>query len=152
MSKLLSTVAAIALIAGIAKAATFNYSYPVLNEPQMEQWFALYRSGVGYTVGLGGSVTQLTSRTTGVTLNNPTGAITMFTAAGSATAATFTVTDSFVEAGDTIVLSQKSGTNLYEFFATAVAAGSFNVTFFTTGGTSSDAPVINFAILKGAAS
>ena len=76
----------------------------------------------------------------------------MFSAAGSATAATFTVTDSAVAATDTIVLNQKSGTNLYELFVTAVAAGSFNVTFFTTGGTATDAPVINFAVFKSAAS
>jgi uncharacterized protein with PQ loop repeat len=104
---------------------------------------------IGYGTGAGGSVTQLTSRTTGVTLNKPTGAITMFTAAGSATAATFTVTNSYVAATDTISVNQKSGTNLYNFIVTAVAAGSFNITFYTTGGTASDAPVINFNVIKG---
>jgi hypothetical protein len=106
--------------------------------------------GVGYAAGAGGAVTQGTSRTTGVTLNTDTGAITMFSAAGSATPASFTVTDSSVGANDVIVLSQKSGTNLYELFVTAVAAGSFVITFFTTGGVAVDAPVINFAIIKGA--
>jgi hypothetical protein len=104
---------------------------------------------LGYGSGAGGSVTQATSRTTGVTINKATGAITMFTAAGSATAATFTVTNSIVAATDTISLSQKSGTNLYNFIVTAVAAGSFNITFYTTGGTASDAPVINFNVIKG---
>lgn len=108
--------------------------------------------GVGYAVGAGSTVTQLTSRTTGVTINTPTGAITMFSAAGSATAATFTVTNSSVAAVDTIILNEKSGTNLYEFFVTTVAAGSFNITFFTTGGVATDAPVINYAIVKGSAS
>lgn len=107
--------------------------------------------GIGYTTGAGGAVTQLTSRTTGVTLNKNAGAITLFTAAGSATAATFTVTNSTVAATDTIVLNQKSGTNLYILAVTAVAAGSFNVTFYTTGGTASDAPVINFAVIKAVA-
>ena len=109
-------------------------------------------AGIGYGPGSGGSVTQGTSRTTGVTLNAITGQITMFSAAGSATAATFTVTNSSVAATDTIILNQASGTNLYELFVTAVAAGSFNITFLTTGGTSTDAPVINFAVLKGSAS
>jgi hypothetical protein len=104
---------------------------------------------IGYGTGAGGTVTQGTSRTTGVTLNKPTGAITMFTAAGSATAATFTVTNSYVAATDTISVNQKSGTNLYNFIVTAVASGSFNITFYTTGGTSSDAPVINFNVIKG---
>jgi hypothetical protein len=106
-------------------------------------------AGLGYGTGAGGTVTQLTSRTTGVTLSKPTGAITMFSAAGSATAATFTVTNTLVAATDTIILNQKSGTNLYVFLVTAVAAGSFNITFYTTGGTATDAPVINFSIIKG---
>jgi hypothetical protein len=108
-------------------------------------------NGLGYETGLsiGGTVTQDTSRTTGVTLNKPTGAITLYAAAGSTTATTFTVTNSTVAATDTIVLNQKSGTNLYLFFVTAVAAGSFNITFYTTGGTSSDSPVINFTVHKG---
>jgi len=107
--------------------------------------------GVGYATGAGGAVTQLTSRTTGVTLNKTSGAITMFTAAGSATAATFTVTNSTVAATDTISLSMKTSTNLYNLLVTAVAAGSFNITFYTTGGTTSDTPVINFNVIKGVA-
>ncbi len=156
MRKVLSIFAAaalsVAVAAGIAKAANMTYSYPLSNEVWLEGWFAQYRAGVGYTTGLGASVTQATSRTTGVTINAPTGQITMFSAAGSATAATFTVTNSSVELNDTIVLSTQSATNLYELFVTAVAAGSFNITFLTTGGTATDAPKINFAILKGAAS
>jgi hypothetical protein len=105
--------------------------------------------GLGYSSGAGGTVTQGTSRTTGVTLSKPTGAITMFSAAGSAIAATFTVTNTLVAATDTIHLCQKSGTNLYVLLVTAVAAGSFNITFYTTGGVATDAPVINFAIIKG---
>jgi hypothetical protein len=109
-------------------------------------------AGLGYGTGSGGTVTQATSRTTGVTLSKPTGAITMFSAAGSVVAATFTVTNTLVAATDTIILNQKSGTNLYVLLVTAVAAGSFNITFYTTGGVATDAPVINFAIIKGATS
>jgi hypothetical protein len=108
--------------------------------------------GIGYTTGAGGTVTQATSRTTGVTLNKPSGAITMFTAAGSATPASFTVTNSTVAATDTISLNIKSGaTNTYFYFITAVAAGSFVITFWTTGGTASDTPVLNFNVIKGVA-
>jgi hypothetical protein len=107
--------------------------------------------GVGYATGAGGAVTQGTSRTTGVTLNKRCGAITMFTAAGSATAASFTVTNSTIGANDVIILNQASGTNLYNLLVTAVSAGSFTVTFYTTGGTASDAPVINFAVIDGVA-
>jgi hypothetical protein len=108
-------------------------------------------AGIGYATGAGGAVTQLTSRTTGVTLNKRCGAITMFSAAGSATAATFTVTNTTVGANDVIILNQASGTNLYNLLVTAVTAGSFNITFFTTGGTATDAPVINFAVIDGVA-
>ena len=108
--------------------------------------------GVGYTTGSGGTVTQVTSRTTGVTLNTVTGAITLVSAAGSTTPTTFTVTNSSVQATDVIKLSQKSGANLYNLLVTAVAAGSFNITQFTTGGTTVEAPVINFAIMRGATS
>jgi hypothetical protein len=104
---------------------------------------------LGFVAGAGGAVTQLTSRTTGVTLNASCGQITMFSAAGSATAATFTVTNSQVSSVDIIRLNQQSGTNLYVLLVTAVANGSFNITFYTTGGTATDAPVINFSVIKG---
>ena len=108
-------------------------------------------AGVGYATGAGGTVTQGTSRTTGVTLNKISGAITLFSAAGSATAATFTVTNSTVAATDVIILNQKSGTDLYDLMVTAVAAGSFNISFRTTGGTTTEQPVFNFAVIKGVA-
>jgi hypothetical protein len=109
--------------------------------------------GVGIGYGSGGSaVTQATSRTTGVTINAYSGAITLVSAAGSATAASFTVTNNKIAATDVVVLSQKSGTDLYNLEVTAVAAGSFRITFFTTGGTTTEQPVINFAIVRGKAS
>jgi hypothetical protein len=108
-------------------------------------------AGVGYATGAGGTVIQGTSRTTGVTLNKRCGTISMFSAAGSATAATFTVTNSTIGANDVIILNQASGTNLYDLMVTAVSAGSFNITFLTTGGTATDAPVINFAVIDGVA-
>lgn len=106
---------------------------------------------LGYGTGAGGTVTQITSRTTAVTLNRPTGSITMFTAAGSTTPASFTVNNSIVAATDTIVLSMRSGnTNVYNYQVNGVAAGSFVITFWTTGGVASDTPIINFAVIKGA--
>jgi hypothetical protein len=105
--------------------------------------------GVGYNTGSGGAVTQLTSRTTGVTINKPTGQITLVSAAGSATWATFTVTNSTVAATDTIEVVQKSGANLYSVLVTAVAAGSFNVSVSAVSGTATEAPVLNFTVTKG---
>jgi hypothetical protein len=99
-------------------------------------------AGIGYATGAGGTVVQGTSRTTPVTIDKVCGSITMFTAAGSTTAATFTVNNSTVTIDDTIIVNQRSGTNLYDLLVTAVANGSFNITFRTTGGTALDAPII----------
>ena len=110
-----------------------------------------YSSSLGFVTGssAGGSITQLVSRTTGVALDKPTGAITLFTTAGSITPTTFTVTNSAVAAVDTVIVNVRSSTNVYLAWVTAVAAGSFNITFYTTGGVSSDAPVFNFTVIKG---
>jgi len=105
-------------------------------------------AGIGYATSAGGTVTQATSRTTAVTIDRPSGSITMFSAAGSATAASFTVNNSTVAISDVVILNQRSGTNLYDLAVTAVASGSFAITFRTTGGTATDAPVINFAVIK----
>lgn len=106
-------------------------------------------SGVGYATGAGGAVTQITSRTTGVTINALCGAITLVSNAGpNGTAFSFTVTNSAVAASDVIVVSQKSGTDLYNTQAvTAVAAGSFKLTL-NAAGTTTEQPVFNFAIIK----
>lgn len=105
-------------------------------------------AGLGYGTGSGGAVTQATSRTTGVTLDKTNGAITLVSAAGSATWQSFTVTNSTVAATDVVVLSQRSGTDLYMLEVTAVAAGSFRISFATTGGTTTEQPVFNFAVIK----
>ena len=108
--------------------------------------------GLGYGTGSGGTVTQATSRTTGVTLNTVTGSITLVSAAGTATWQSFTVTNSTIAANDTVIVNQRSGTDLYMIHVTNVAAGSFQITFATTGGTTTEQPVFNFAVIKGATS
>jgi hypothetical protein len=106
---------------------------------------------IGYGTGSGGVVTQTTGRTTGVTLNKANGQITLVSAAGTATWQSFTVTNSTVAATDTIVVNQDAGTDLYQIFVTNVAAGSFRITFATTGGTTTEQPVFNFAVIKAVA-
>lgn len=109
--------------------------------------------GVGYTTGAGGTVTQITSRTTGVTINNVTGSITLFSAAGSATAQVFTVTNSTVSATDTVIANVRGGTtDTYWSKAIGVLAGSFKIALTDLTGTTVEAPVINFAVVKGSAS
>lgn len=116
-------------------------------------WFSgdvlIFGAGaLGYRTGSGGAVTQATSRTTGVTINKTNGAITLVSAAGSTTWQSFTVTNSTVAATDTIIVNQKSGTDIYQIFVTAVGAGSFRITFATTSGTTTEQPVFNFAVIK----
>lgn len=128
-----------------------NRADPTTFRARMDTFLAwmvtIFTSGLGYGTGSGGAVTQATSRTTGVTLSKICGAITMFSAAGSATWASFTLTNTLIEAGDVIILSQRGGTNVYNFTA-KVAAGSAVISFQTTGGVVVDAPIINFAIFK----
>jgi parallel beta-helix repeat protein len=108
--------------------------------------------GMGYGTGAGGTVTQTTGRTTGVTLNKPSGQITLVSAAGSTTWASFTLTNSVIGLADSIVVSQRSGTDLYEIHVTNVSTGSCVISFRTTGGTTTEQPVFNFSVRKGATS
>ena len=110
-------------------------------------------AGLGYGTGAGGTVTQATSRTTTVTLNKPTGAITMFTAVGSTAVSAFFVNNSLVSATDNIVLNtQISGASNNYVVSAIVQAAGFYVLFQTTGGVASDSPIINFSLIKGATS
>lgn len=108
-------------------------------------------AGVGYATGSGGAITQITSRSTGVILNTVCGAITLISAAGTASWTTITVTNSKVAATDIIKLSQKSGTDKYMLHVTKVLAGSFDISFATTGGTTTEQPVFNFTVSKAVA-
>lgn len=109
-------------------------------------------AGIGYATGAGGTVTQGTSRTTGVTLNTVSGNIVLVSAAGSATPFSFTLTNSAIAAGDTVILSQKSGTDKYTTqVVTAVAAGSCQITLANASGTTTEQPVFNFTVIKGVA-
>lgn len=106
-------------------------------------------NGIGYGSGSGGTVTQTSSRNNGVTINKPTGSITLVSAAGSVIWTSFTVTNSTVAATDTIIVNQKSGADLYQIFVTNIVSGSFNITFATTGGTTIEQPIFNFNVIKG---
>ena len=124
--------------------------YYVIGKIAEGQFTSVSSTGrIGYGTGAGGTVTQATSRTTGVTLHKLTGAITLVSAAGTASWQSFTVTNSTVAATDVITVTQKSGTDLNMISVTAVAAGSFVISFATTGGTTTEQPVFSFAVFKG---
>lgn len=112
-------------------------------------------SGVGYATG-GAAVTQLTNRTTGVTINALCGAITTHNASLAAGAeAAFAVTNSHVAAGDVVAVcaasGQTAGTSIP--VVTAVAAGSFTITLTNLHAATADTGpmVINFAVVKAVA-
>jgi len=114
--------------------------------------YVLSDEQIGYTAAAQGSVTQATSKSTGVTLNKPVGVITMNNASlATATNVTFTLTNSFISANDTLILTLASGQTTpgsYNVFVNALAAGSASITLRNiSAGTLSEAIVVNFAIL-----
>jgi hypothetical protein len=113
---------------------------------------------IGYDTGAGGTVTQATNRTTGVTLSKLTGQITTNNASLAAeTAAEFTVTNTLVAIGDVVVVAIQSGTNggNTEVFVSVVAAGSFNLKVSNNnaaaGTAETGAIIVNFAVIKAVA-
>ena len=119
---------------------------------------SLFEVTAGSLVGptTGGTVTQSSNKSTGVTLNTESGQITMNDAALAAAAeVSFTVTNSKVAATDVVVACHGSaGTaGSYLVNANAIADGSFAVTVSNvSGGSLGEAIVINFVALKGASS
>ena len=108
--------------------------------------------GVGYSIG-GGTVTQITDRSTGVTINALSGTITgMGSSLAASTSASFVVTNNKVAIGDVIHLSVQSGptANTSIFTVSAVAAGSFTIRAHNVSTTTADTgvPIINFAVIK----
>ena len=104
----------------------------------------------------GGTVTQATNKSTGVTLNTESGQITMNNAQLNAgVEVTFTVTNDKIAAEDVVVVNHGSGgtAGSYLVGVSTVAAGSFKVTVTNaSAGNLSEAIVINFVALKGASS
>jgi hypothetical protein len=118
--------------------------------------FLLSGGTLGYTTGSGGTVTQLTSKSTPVTLNKPSGTITMFTTTSLAAGASvgFVLNNSLIEADDVIVANHNAGggtANAYAVQVLTASAGSvvLRVTNLT-GGALAEAVKINFAIFKAA--
>jgi hypothetical protein len=114
----------------------------------------LATSGVGYqtSAGAGGTVTQATNKSTGVTLNTATGQITMNNAAlGAGTIVSFTLTDSAIAATDVLTLNHISGGTVGSYTLNAqCAAGSATINVRNnTAGSLSEAIVLQFALVKG---
>tara|TARA_R110002126_G_scaffold137660_1_gene282091 strand:- start:33 stop:446 length:414 start_codon:yes stop_codon:yes gene_type:complete len=114
--------------------------------------FLLSDEQFGYTTAAQGTVTQLTSKSTAVTLNKSAGVITMNNASlATATNATFTLNNNLISANDAVVLTISGGQatpGSYNVFANSLAAGSVSITLRNiSGGSLSEAIVINFALI-----
>lgn len=112
---------------------------------------------LGYGTGAGGTVTQATSKSTAVTLNKPTGQITMNSAALAASgSAQFIFNNSLLSGTDILLLTVNragiaSSTN-YNVWGDVGAGSSFVTLRNISAGSLSEAVIINFAIIKGATS
>jgi parallel beta-helix repeat protein len=107
---------------------------------------------LGYATGSGGTVTQLTSKATAVTIDKTNGSIVTHNEnLGNGSRVFFTVNNSKVEAGDVVIAHRASGgtANAYEVLVMQVAAGSFGLEIINiSGGALAEAITINFAVIK----
>jgi len=106
---------------------------------------------LGYTPAAQGSVTQLTSKSTAVTLNSSAGRITMNGAAlAGSTAETFTLNNTLISTNDVLIVNVSAGGTAaaYTTYISSMSAGSAAVTLRNmTAGSLSEAVVINFALI-----
>jgi len=110
---------------------------------------------IGYSAAAQGTVTQATSKSTGVTLNKSAGRITMDAAAlAGSTAVSFTLTNSFISANDGIIVNISGGGTAaaYTTYVSSMTTGSAVITLrnLTASTSLSEAVVINFVIIHGA--
>ena len=110
---------------------------------------------IGYATGAGGSVTQLTSKSTGVTLSKQSGQITMDGAAlAASTTVSFTLTNTILQSTDVLILNHAGTGTAGAYLLNAQVVGgsaSINVRNVTLGSLS-EAIVIAFIIISGAVS
>lgn len=110
--------------------------------------------GLGYGTGSGGTVTQLTSKSTAVTLNKPCGQITMHNASLAAgSQVTFNMFNSLVTSKDNCTVGINGGASNGGFYRVRSACqDGFSQIYVEniTGSSLSEALVIQFNIVKGA--
>jgi uncharacterized protein YwqG len=111
--------------------------------------------GVGYRTGAGGTVTQLTNKSTAVTLDAISGEITMNgEQLGGLSTVSFTLNNSTIANTDVIILNQTSDANigLYAFNGKCNSSNALISVQNLTNNNRSDAIVIRYAVIKAAIS
>ncbi len=109
-------------------------------------------AGLGYATGAGGTVTQSTSKSTGVTLSTVSGQITLNNASlAAATIVSFVLTNTAIAATDVLVLNHVSGGTVGSYGLNAqCAAGSATINIRNnTAGSLGEAIVLSFVLIKG---
>lgn len=114
-------------------------------------------AGLGYGTGAGGTVTQATSKSTSVTLNNPCGLITMNNAALAAGGTVlFTFSNSLIGAGDVLFLQLDStgiaSTADYNVWSSGGGGAAVVALKNISAGSLSEAVRLRFVVIKGAQS
>ena len=109
---------------------------------------------IGYSTAAQGTVTQATSKSTGVTLNKSSGQITMNNAAlANGAVVTFTLTNNLLSAKDVIIVNVSGGAataGTYTALVASIGAGSAVLGLYNiSAGSLSEAVVINYAIIHG---
>ena len=119
------------------------------SDPEFTTCYA--SSEIGYSAAAQGTVTQATSKSTGVTLNKSSGQITMNNASLAAgTTVLFTLTNSILSAKDVLIVNVGSGgtSGAYWPYVANVASGSAVIGLYNnTAGALGEAVVINYAII-----
>ena len=106
---------------------------------------------LGYTTGAGGTVTQITNKSTPVTLNKTCGQITLNGAALAGGAIiSFSLINDRIQEGDVIVMNHLSGgtAGAYTLNARAIADSATIDVRNSTNGSLSEAITISFALIK----
>lgn len=112
----------------------------------------LSTNNLGFTTGGGGTVTQLTSKSTSVTLNKCSGQIVTNAASlGAGATVAFPFLNSLIGATDIVLVSRASGgTDLaYSVYVDVIGAGFCNVVLKNlTGGALAEAVTLTFIVIK----
>lgn len=111
-------------------------------------------SGIGYTTGAGSTVVQASVKSSAITLNAPTGMITFANdaLAGYGTSSSCTWTNTAIASADVVVFNHVSGGTIgkYTFTATCSAGSAVLRVANVSSASLSEAPVVQFAVIKGA--
>lgn len=109
---------------------------------------------IGYAAGSGGAVTQTTSKSTAVTINRPTGQITMHNASlAPGASVSFTLNNSLLGLYDSIACAVAGGSvdpDVYRVFWRMGGGGAVRIIITNTSASAlAESVLLNFAVIKG---